>query len=129
VWSAFHQVSFVNSDEILKAERAKAAAECERLREDNARLRLRIGEDLEGDQCVQSSRILKSKPRVSARRVNGHSWLQRDSAVLYSLAYVTIQRAVFGVLMGTPTSHYSHGQSTTRDQMQRALLKKREAAM
>jgi superfamily II DNA or RNA helicase len=39
----------VNSDEILKAELAKALAECERLREENARLRLRIGEDLEGD--------------------------------------------------------------------------------
>jgi hypothetical protein len=49
VQSAFHQVSFVNSDVILKAELAKALAECERLREENARLRLRIGEDLEGD--------------------------------------------------------------------------------
>ena len=39
----------MNSDEILKAELAKALAECERLREENARLRLRIGEDLEGD--------------------------------------------------------------------------------
>jgi superfamily II DNA or RNA helicase len=39
----------VNSDEILKAELAKALAECERLREENAQLRLRIGEDLEGD--------------------------------------------------------------------------------
>jgi hypothetical protein len=48
VQSAFHQVSFVNSDEILKAELAKALAECERLREENAQLRLRIGEDLEG---------------------------------------------------------------------------------
>ena len=38
----------MNSDEILKAELAKAVAECERLREENARLRLRIGEDLEG---------------------------------------------------------------------------------
>jgi hypothetical protein len=49
VQSAFYQVSFVNSDEILKAELAKAFAECERLREENARLRLRIGEDLKGD--------------------------------------------------------------------------------
>lgn len=39
----------MNSDEILKAELAKAVAECDRLREENARLRLRIGEDLEGD--------------------------------------------------------------------------------
>jgi len=38
----------VNSDEILKAELAKALAECERLREENARLRLCIGKDLEG---------------------------------------------------------------------------------
>jgi hypothetical protein len=48
VQSAFDQVSFVNSDEILKAELAKTLAECERLREENAQLRLRIGEDLEG---------------------------------------------------------------------------------
>ena len=39
----------MNSDEVLKAELAKALAECERLRKENARLRLRIGEDLEGD--------------------------------------------------------------------------------
>ncbi len=39
----------MNSDEILKAELAKAIAECERLRKENAQLRLRIGEDLEGD--------------------------------------------------------------------------------
>ena len=39
----------MNSVEILKAALAKAIAECERLREENARLRLRIGEDLEGD--------------------------------------------------------------------------------
>ena len=39
----------MNSDEILKAELAKALAECERLRKENARLRLRIGEDIEGD--------------------------------------------------------------------------------
>ena len=38
----------MSSDETLKAELAKAIAECERLREENARLRLRIGEDLEG---------------------------------------------------------------------------------
>jgi hypothetical protein len=37
----------VNNDEILKAELAKALAECKRLREENARLRLRIGEDVE----------------------------------------------------------------------------------
>jgi hypothetical protein len=44
----------VNSDEILKAELAKATAECERLREENARLRLRIDEDLEdGHQDVE----------------------------------------------------------------------------
>ena len=47
--SAFHQVSFVNNDEILKAELANALAECERFCEENAQLRLRIGEDLEGD--------------------------------------------------------------------------------
>jgi hypothetical protein len=39
----------VNSDEILKAELAKALAECGRLREENARLRLRVGDDLKGD--------------------------------------------------------------------------------
>jgi len=39
----------VNSDEILKAELAKVLAECERLREENARLRFRVGEDLKGD--------------------------------------------------------------------------------
>ena len=38
----------MNSVEILKAELAKAVAECERLREENAQLRLRIGEDIEG---------------------------------------------------------------------------------
>jgi hypothetical protein len=38
----------VNSDEILKAELAKTVTEWELLREENARLRLRIGEDLEG---------------------------------------------------------------------------------
>jgi hypothetical protein len=38
----------VNSDEVLKAELARAIAESKRLREENARLRLRIGEDLEG---------------------------------------------------------------------------------
>jgi len=44
----------VNSDEILKAEFAKALAECERLREENARLKLRMGEDLEsGHQDVE----------------------------------------------------------------------------
>jgi len=45
----FTRVCFVNNDEMLKAELAKARAECERLREENARLRLRIGEDLESD--------------------------------------------------------------------------------
>ena len=39
----------MNSDEVLKAELAKALAECERLRKENVQLRLRIGEDLEGD--------------------------------------------------------------------------------
>jgi hypothetical protein len=39
----------VNSDEILKAELVKAIAKCERLREENAWLRLPIGEDPEGD--------------------------------------------------------------------------------
>ena len=38
----------MNNDEVLKAELAKAVAECERLREENAQLRLRIGEDIEG---------------------------------------------------------------------------------
>ena len=38
----------MRSDETLKAELAKAIAECERLREENARLRLRIGEAPEG---------------------------------------------------------------------------------
>ena len=51
---AFHQVSFVNNEEILKAELAKALAECEHLREEKARLRLRIGEDLEsGHQDIE----------------------------------------------------------------------------
>jgi hypothetical protein len=35
---------FVGSDEILKAELEQAVAECERLREENARLRLRVRE-------------------------------------------------------------------------------------
>ena len=39
----------MNNDELLKAELAKTVAECERLREENARLRLRIGEDFEDD--------------------------------------------------------------------------------
>jgi len=38
----------MGSDETLKAELAKAIAECERLREENVRLRLRIGEAPEG---------------------------------------------------------------------------------
>jgi regulator of replication initiation timing len=38
----------MGSDETLKAELAKAITECERLREENARLRLRIGEAPEG---------------------------------------------------------------------------------
>ncbi len=38
----------MSSDETLKAELAKAIAECQRLREENARLRLRIGETSEG---------------------------------------------------------------------------------
>lgn len=38
----------MSSDETLKAELAKAIAECERLREENVRLRLRIGEAPEG---------------------------------------------------------------------------------
>ena len=38
----------MNNDELLKAELAKAVAECERLREENAQLRFRIGEDIEG---------------------------------------------------------------------------------
>ena len=38
----------MNGDESLKTELAKAIAECERLREENARLRLHIREDIEG---------------------------------------------------------------------------------
>ena len=38
----------MGSDETQKTELAKAIAECERLREENARLRLRIGEAPEG---------------------------------------------------------------------------------
>ena len=38
----------MDSDEILKAELAKAMAECEHLREENARLRLRIGDSPDG---------------------------------------------------------------------------------
>jgi regulator of replication initiation timing len=34
----------VDTDEVLKAELAKAIAECEYLREENARLKLRVGE-------------------------------------------------------------------------------------
>jgi len=34
----------VDSDQILKAELKKAVAECERLREENARLRVRVGQ-------------------------------------------------------------------------------------
>jgi hypothetical protein len=59
----------VNSDEVLKAELAKAVAECERLREENARLRLRIGEDLEGGpQDVErpsSSGDIKAHPSAA----------------------------------------------------------------
>ena len=34
----------MGNDEILKAELEKAVAECERLREENARLRVRVGQ-------------------------------------------------------------------------------------
>ena len=34
----------MRNDEILKAELEKAVTECERLREENARLRLRVGQ-------------------------------------------------------------------------------------
>jgi hypothetical protein len=47
----------VKSDEILKAELEKAVAECERLREENARLRLRVGQapDTRTSSAEQSS--------------------------------------------------------------------------
>jgi superfamily II DNA or RNA helicase len=47
----------VDSDEILKAELEKAVAECERLREENARLRLRVGQapDTRTSSAEQSS--------------------------------------------------------------------------
>ena len=59
----------MNSDEILKAGLAKALAECERLREENAQLRLSIGESLEGDpQDVgrpSLNRDIKEPPSVA----------------------------------------------------------------
>jgi len=47
----------VDSDEILKAELEKAVAECERLREENAQLRLRVGQapDTRTSSAEQSS--------------------------------------------------------------------------
>lgn len=59
----------MNSNEILKAELAKALAECERLREENAQLRLRIGEDLEGGhqdgERLSSSIDVKAHPSAA----------------------------------------------------------------
>ena len=59
----------MNNDEVLKAELAKAVAECERLREENAQLRLRIGEDIEGiHQDVErpsSSGDVKARPSAA----------------------------------------------------------------
>ena len=55
----------MGSDETLKAELAKAIAESKRLREENARLRLRIGEAPEGaHQDVE-------RPRSSCQRGAG----------------------------------------------------------
>ena len=60
----------MNSDEILKAELAKALAECERLREENARLRLRVGEDLKGDHQDVERPSLNGDVKVAAVTVD-----------------------------------------------------------
>ena len=60
----------MNSDEILKAELAKALAECERLREENARLRLRVGEDLKGDDQDVERPSLNGDVKAAAVTIN-----------------------------------------------------------
>ena len=52
----------MGNDEILKAELEKAIAECERLREENARLRLRVREapDARTSSVRQSSAHIKN---------------------------------------------------------------------
>lgn len=60
----------MDSDGTLKAELAKAIAECERLREENARLRLRISETPEGAhqdvERLRSSGEVKASATVTA---------------------------------------------------------------
>src|SRR2546428_4220475 len=55
----------MQSDDILKAELKQAVSECERLRDENARLRLRLGEtsDIRAPRAEQlSANIKKSHP-------------------------------------------------------------------
>src|SRR6266478_2929820 len=68
----FTRVGFVDSDEILKAELKKAEAECERLRKENARLRLRIGEapDKHNQSSNQSSAHDNKKAQAPATVTN-----------------------------------------------------------
>lgn len=64
----------MDGDEILKAELRKAVAECERLREENARLRLKVHE-------TPSTVPLKSKPatRYSNTKAQASATLAVDS--------------------------------------------------
>jgi hypothetical protein len=52
----------MDSDDVLKAELEKARAECERLREENTKLRLRV---------VEHNGKPASKPPVRAPQING----------------------------------------------------------
>lgn len=58
----------VQSDEILKAELAKAVAECHRLRAENARLKFRVGEapDIHDPRPERPAPIVEEKPQSSA---------------------------------------------------------------
>lgn len=58
----------MNGDENLKAELAKAVAECEHLREENARLKLRVGEasDIRDPRPERPPSIIEEKPQSSA---------------------------------------------------------------
>jgi superfamily II DNA or RNA helicase len=57
----------VHTDEVLKAELAKAVSECARLREENARLKLRVGEAPDLQPFPRQPRsLVKGKPQPSA---------------------------------------------------------------
>ena len=57
----------MDSDEVPKAEFPKAIAECECLREENARLKLRVGEAPDHDpHPVRPPSIVEGKPQSSA---------------------------------------------------------------